>query len=141
MFAINHLEGARLIHHFLPPGTAQSIVPVFVARALRGFADGFIAVLLPVFLLSKGLEGIAVGAIATATLLGSALLTLAVGAWGHRWSDKALLLAAAAMWVVGERLAQGIASKTARLHCSKVEKIPYATLDRWLSLPAYQACW
>jgi MFS family permease len=64
---------------------------------LRGFADGFIAVLLPVYLLSKGLDGIAVGAIATATLLGSALLTLAVGAWGHRWTDKALLLAAAAI--------------------------------------------
>ena len=84
-----------MIHHFLPAGADQSIVPVFVARALRGFADGFIAVLLPVFLLSKGLDGIAVGAKATATLLGSALLTLAVGAWGHRWSDKALLLAAA----------------------------------------------
>jgi MFS family permease len=64
---------------------------------LRGFADGFIAVLLPVYLLSKGLDGIAVGAIATATLLGSALLTLAVGAWGHRWTDRALLLAAAAI--------------------------------------------
>ena len=86
-----------MIHRFLPTGTDQSIAPVFVARALRGFADGFIAVLLPVYLLSKGLDGIAVGAIATATLLGSALLTLAVGAWGHRWTDKALLLAAAAI--------------------------------------------
>lgn len=86
-----------MIHRFLPTGTDQSIAPVFVARALRGFADGFIAVLLPVYLLSKGLDGIAVGAIATATLLGSALLTLAVGAWGHRWTDKALLLVAAAI--------------------------------------------
>ncbi|MEI8156846.1 MAG: MFS transporter [Burkholderiales bacterium] len=86
-----------MIHRFLPTGTDPSIAPVFVARALRGFADGFIAVLLPVYLLSKGLDGIAVGAIATATLLGSALLTLAVGAWGHRWTDKALLLAAAAI--------------------------------------------
>ena len=86
-----------MIQRILPHGTDQSIVPVFVARALRGFADGFIAVLLPVYLLGKGLDGIAVGAIATATLLGSALLTLAIGAWGHRWSDKALLLVAAAI--------------------------------------------
>jgi MFS family permease len=84
-----------LIHHLLPNGTDHSIAPIFAARALRGFADGFVAVLLPVYLLTLGLDGVAVGAIATATLLGSALATLAVGAWGHRLTGKALLLAAA----------------------------------------------
>lgn len=86
-----------MIHRLFGHGIDQSIVPIFGARALRGFADGFIAVLLPVYLLSLGLNGIAVGAIATATLLGSALVTLAVGAWGHRWTDRSLLLAAAAI--------------------------------------------
>lgn len=84
-----------MIHRLLPHGTDRGITPIFVARALRGFADGFVAVLLPVYLLTLGLEGIAVGAIATATLLGSALATLAVGAWGHRWTGKAVLLGAA----------------------------------------------
>lgn len=68
---------------------------IFFARGLRGIADGFVAVLLPVYLLAMGLGGVAVGAIATATLLGSALATLMVGACGHRWSARALLLAAA----------------------------------------------
>ena len=81
----------------LPPGTDPSITPIFAARALRGFADGFVAVLLPVYLLALGLGGVAVGAIATATLLGSALATLAVGTWGHLRTGKALLLAAAAL--------------------------------------------
>ena len=81
----------------LPAGVARDIAPVFAARALRGFADGFVAVLLPVYLLALGLSAIEVGAIATATLLGSALATLAVGASGHRWTGRGLLLAAAVL--------------------------------------------
>lgn len=64
---------------------------------MRGFADGFVAVLLPVYLLEMGLGGVEVGAIATATLFGSAFATLAVGAWGHRWTGRALMLSADAL--------------------------------------------
>lgn len=37
-----------MIRWLLPQGTDPGVAPVFVARALRGFADGFVAVLLPV---------------------------------------------------------------------------------------------
>jgi MFS family permease len=84
-----------LFHLILPGGSDRGIAPVFAARAMRGFADGFVAVLLPVYLLEIGLGGVEVGAIATATLFGSAFATLAVGAWGHRWTSRALMLAAA----------------------------------------------
>ena len=67
---------------------------VLAARALRAFADGFIAVILPAYLLALGLGLLEVGFISTATLLGSALATLAVGRWGHRFSIRRLLLAA-----------------------------------------------
>src|SRR5207247_1026587 len=68
---------------------------VLAARALRAFADGFIAVLLPAYLLALGLGQLEVGLISTATLLGSAFATLAVGAWGHRFAPRALLRGAA----------------------------------------------
>ena len=68
---------------------------IFIGRSLRGFADGFIAVVLPAYLLSLGLGVLEVGIISTATLLGSALTTLAVGRWGHRFSIRRLLLVAA----------------------------------------------
>jgi MFS family permease len=68
---------------------------VLLARALRGFADGFIAVVLPAYLLALGLGVLEVGIISTATLVGSALTTLAVGRWGHRFSIRRLMLAAA----------------------------------------------
>jgi len=70
---------------------------IFIARALRDFGDGFVAVLLPVYLTALGLSAFHVGVIATAALLGSALLTLAVGFLAARYGVRGLLLAASAL--------------------------------------------
>jgi MFS family permease len=70
---------------------------VLTARALRGFTDGFVAVLLPAYLLALGHGELAVGFLSTATLFGSALATLAVGRWGGRYPLRRLLLFAAMM--------------------------------------------
>jgi len=68
---------------------------LLVARALRGFADGAVAVLLPAHLLALGFGQFEVGLLSSTTLAGSALATLAVGAYGHRGSSGAWLRAAA----------------------------------------------
>ena len=68
---------------------------LLVGRGLRAFVDGFVAVLLPVYLIALGLGTWHVGLLSTATLLGSALMTLALGTWGHRLHHRRLLLAAA----------------------------------------------
>jgi MFS family permease len=68
---------------------------ILAARALRSFADGFIAVVLPAYLLALGLGQLEVGFISTSTLLGSALATLAIGRWGNRFSIRRLLIVAA----------------------------------------------
>jgi MFS family permease len=70
---------------------------VLSARALRAFADGFVAVLLPAYLLALGHGQFEVGLLSTATLFGSALATLAVGRWGHRFALRRLLLGAAVL--------------------------------------------
>jgi MFS family permease len=70
---------------------------VLTARALRAFADGFVAVLLPAYLLALGHGQFEVGLLSTAALFGSALATLAVGRWGHRFALRRLLLAAAVL--------------------------------------------
>jgi MFS family permease len=72
---------------------------LLAARALRDFGDGFVAVLLPVYLTDLGFEALEVGIIATAALLGSALLTLAFGVIGARWDHRGLLIAAASLMV------------------------------------------
>jgi MFS family permease len=79
----------------LPSGVDPEALPLLVARGLRAFADGYMAVLLPAYLLSIGLGTLEVGVVSTATMLGSALATLAVGAWGYRFAGSRLLRGAA----------------------------------------------
>lgn len=79
----------------LAAGVAPEARLLIIGRALRGFCDGFVAILLPVYMLALGMGTWEVGVVSTATLLGSALLTLALGQWGHRFDQRRLLLAAA----------------------------------------------
>jgi MFS family permease len=70
---------------------------ILAARGLRAFGDGFVSLLLPLYLLSLGYTAIEVGVIATATLLGSGVTTLTLGFHAHRYRTRSLLLAAAAL--------------------------------------------
>ena len=72
---------------------------LLVARALRAFGDGFVSLLLPLYLLELGYGSVTVGLIASATLLGSGAMTLGVGLTAHRYHYRTLLLAAAALMV------------------------------------------
>ena len=64
------------------------------AKGLRAFGDGFVSLLLPLYLLELGFSPLHVGIIATATLFGSGLLTLLVGLRAYRYQYRRLLLAA-----------------------------------------------
>ncbi len=75
----------------------QGAFAVYTARAIRDFGDGFVAILLPVYLMALGLSAFDVGVVATLALLGSALLTLAIGFLGARHNHRRLLLAASAL--------------------------------------------
>jgi len=74
---------------------ATEVRLLLIGRGLRAFVDGYVAVLLPAYLLVLGYDIWHVGLLSTATLLGSALATLALGAWGHHAAPRFLLLAAA----------------------------------------------
>lgn len=71
-----------------------------IARALRGFADGCVSVLLASYLSALGFSPLQIGAIVTGTLIGSAALTLAAGLYGHRLKPRRVLLAASALMFV-----------------------------------------
>jgi MFS family permease len=75
---------------------------------LRDFGDGFVAVLLPIYLLALGLGPLQVGIVSTAALLGSALLTLVTGVLGARHDYRRLLLAAAGLTSVPRSLAAAV---------------------------------
>jgi MFS family permease len=88
---------ASVARWLLPAGSDVAVWPVLAARGVRALADGYMAVLLPAYLLALGLGTVEVGVLATTTLLGSALVTIAVGAWGHRVASGRLLRAMAGL--------------------------------------------
>jgi MFS family permease len=79
----------------LPAGANDSALLLLIGRTLRALADGYVAILLPAYLLALGFGTWEVGLLATSTLLGSAAATLAVGTIGHRYPNRNLLLGAA----------------------------------------------
>jgi MFS family permease len=76
---------------------SRDINRLLLAKGLRAFGDGFISLLLPVYLLQLGFSAFEVGLIATTTLVGSGLLSLAVGLHAFRFGYRSLLLAASAL--------------------------------------------
>jgi MFS family permease len=83
----------------VPAGVESAAIPVLVARALRAVGDGYVAVLLPAYLLALGLGQFQVGVISTTTLFGTAVATLAIGALGHRFPQRRLLQLAALLMI------------------------------------------
>src|ERR1043166_592633 len=72
---------------------------LYAARGVRGFGDGFALIILPAYLTAIGYDPVAIGIVATASLLGSAVLTLAVGYLGTRHDLRTLMLAGAILMV------------------------------------------
>jgi MFS family permease len=79
---------------FLPTSASEDVPRILSGRAIRGFADGFVSVLLARYLSAIGFSPLQIGAVITGTLIGSAALTLAVGLSAHRLPVRTLLLAA-----------------------------------------------
>jgi MFS family permease len=76
-------------------GGGSDTLRILIARGLRAFGDGFVALLVPIYLLELGFSALEIGAIVTSTLIGTALVTLWAGMVANRYSVRRLLLAAA----------------------------------------------
>ena len=79
--------------------TRSDTFNLYAARAARGFGDGFAAIILPAYLIEIGLDPFQIGVVATAALLGSAAMTLAVGVLAPHHDLRTLLLLCAALMV------------------------------------------
>jgi MFS family permease len=76
-----------------------SVLLLYIARCLRGFGDGFAVIILPAYLSVLGYTPGEIGFIASASLLGTAALTLAIGLIAPRFDLRTLLLGGAALMV------------------------------------------
>src|SRR5206468_2688876 len=82
---------------FSPPKTPPDILCLYAARALRGFGDGFAIIILPVYLSAIGFSAQQIGLVASASLLGTAALTLLTGFIAPRYPTRTMFLAGAGL--------------------------------------------
>jgi len=94
----------------LPPSATPDARRLLWTRSLRGFADGVVSVLLADYLIRLGFAPTEVGVVVTATLLGSAALTIAVGLSAHRLDRRSLLIGASALMLFTGLLFAGLRS-------------------------------
>ncbi|AOY90716.1 MFS transporter [Cupriavidus sp. USMAA2-4] len=127
---------ARLV---LPPGVDASARFLLLGRALRGICDGFIAVLLPAYLLGLGFAQLAVGLISSATLIGSALATILVGLLGNRFPQRRLLILAAVLMAATGASFAGLSTLWPLLIVAFVGTLNPSSGDVSLFLPLEQA--
>jgi MFS family permease len=79
--------------------TRYELLVLYAARGVRGFGDGFAVIILPAYLSAIGLSPVEIGIVASAALLGSSLLTLAIGFVAPRHDLRSMLLLGAALMV------------------------------------------
>jgi MFS family permease len=91
------------------PPAIKSVWPIFLAKAVRTFCYGYLAVVLPLHLAALGLGAGAIGLAVAGTLGVSALLTFVIDRPAERFGNRAVLVGLAGLVLVA-----GILLATAR---------------------------
>ena len=84
----------------LPRSANTDARRLLAAKALRAIADGYVSILLPAYLLELRFSAFEAGVLTTATLLGSAALTLFAGALTSRFGHRKSLLGASMLMIM-----------------------------------------
>jgi MFS family permease len=79
--------------------TRIDILLLYLARGVRGFGDGFAIIILPAYLTALGFSATQIGFVLSASLFGTALLTLGVGFVAPGHDLRNLLLAGAFLMI------------------------------------------
>ncbi|WP_407670912.1 MFS transporter [Paraburkholderia franconis] len=130
---------ARMSRLVLPAGADRAARLLLASRGLRGFCDGFIAVLLPAYLLALGFAKVDVGLISTATLAGSAVSTIAVGVLANRFAARRMFMFAAVLMAATGLGFAGLSSLLPLLIVAFVGTLNPSSGDVSLFLPLEQS--
>ncbi|HET9662442.1 MAG TPA: MFS transporter [Thermomicrobiales bacterium] len=94
------MSAPALSSRLFPSTATRDARTLITARGMRAFGDGFVTILLPLHLTNLGFSTVQVGLIATATMLGSAALTLLVGLIAYKLNLRELLIRCAILTVI-----------------------------------------
>jgi MFS family permease len=115
------------------------ILYLYGARALRGFGDGFAIITLPVYLTAIGFSPQQIGFVASASLLGTAALTLLTGFIAPRFELRNLFLAGAGLMVVTGLLFPAVEAVAAVLLIAFIGSINPSAGDLGMLIPLEHA--
>jgi len=74
---------------------------LLVARGLRSFTQGFLSVVVPLYLVALGFQGLALGSLLTLATIGGSIMSLGVGLTGDRYGRRPAIIGVAALAVGG----------------------------------------
>lgn len=74
---------------------------LLAARAMRSFSQGFLSVVVPLYIITLGFKGLTLGSILTLATVGGSLMSLAVGLTGDRYGRRPAMIGVAALATMG----------------------------------------
>jgi MFS family permease len=122
------------------PALSSSVLYIYAARAMRGFGDGFAAIILPAYLLEIGFDSFEIGIVAAAALLGSAAMTLTIGFLAPRYDLGRLLVMCALLTVVTGIAVPSFAQLAFVVAVAFIGTINPTTGDTGVHVPLEHAC-
>src|SRR6195256_102222 len=100
MFSVAYrLTGSPSAMRIFPETASADAKRAILAKGLRAVGDGYVSIVLPAYLLALGYDAFEIGALMTATLLGSASLVFLAGMFTSRFGERRPLLAASALMI------------------------------------------
>jgi MFS family permease len=87
--------------YFRPSWLARDVVCLFAARALRSIAQGYLAIILPIYLADLGYRETAMGLLFAIAALTSAVMAALTGILADRWGPKPFLIGIALLMAAG----------------------------------------
>ncbi len=89
-----------MLLRIFPESASVDAKRAITAKGLRAIGDGYVSIILPAYLLGLGYDAFEIGALMTATLLGSASLVFLAGMVTARLGERRPLLAASALMIL-----------------------------------------
>jgi MFS family permease len=99
MLRVRFSSGVLMLPRIFPETASADAKRAILAKGLRAIGDGYVSIVLPAYLLALGYDALQIGALMTATLLGSAGLVFLAGMITARFGERRPLLAASVLMI------------------------------------------
>lgn len=95
------LDSGRLRFSLVPEWLNRDLTLLFAGRGIRSLTQGYLTIVVPLYLAALGYSAVQLGLVFTAASIGSAILAAAVGMLSDRYGRKTFLVILALLTAIG----------------------------------------